>query len=150
MSKGSNVTAALKIVLADVYLLALKTHGYHWNVEGTNFPQLHELFSKQYEALFDAADEVAERVRALKDYPPGSFSEFKDIASIKEGARPADAKGMVAQLAADYDALAVDLQKGIGVAGEVDDVGSEDLLTGMLRDAQKQSWMLRAILQEKQ
>lgn len=148
MSKGSNVTSALKIVLADVYLLALKTHGYHWNVEGALFPQLHELFGKQYEALFAAADDVAERVRALKDYPPGSFAEFKEIASIKEGARPTDAPGMVAQLASDYDALAVDLQKGIGVAGDVDDVGSEDLLTGLLRDAQKQGWMLRAILQK--
>jgi starvation-inducible DNA-binding protein len=145
-ASDSNTTSALQVVLADVYLLALKTHGFHWNVEGPTFPQLHALFGTQYEALFEAADEVAERIRALKTQAPGSFEQFKKIATIREqtGALAADA--MVTQLASDYDALAIDVQKGINVAADADDVGTEDLLTGLLRDAHKQAWMLRAIV----
>jgi len=140
------VIAQLSVVLADLYILAVKTHGFHWNVEGPLFPQLHELFGKQYTALIEGADEVAERIRALDAAAPQSFAQFIRLATISEETRSPSAQGMVAQLLQDYDHLAASLQKGMDLADDTDDDASEDLLTGLLRDAHKTAWMLRAML----
>jgi starvation-inducible DNA-binding protein len=150
-SNASNdaVVKSLSLVLADNYILGLKTHGFHWNVEGPLFPQLHELFGKQYEARLDAADEVAERLRALDVVAPASFAQFVRLANISEETKAPSAQGMVAQLLADYEILAADLAKGIKAAGDADDVDTEDLLTGQLHEADKTAWMLRVMLRGK-
>lgn len=143
------VIKTLCLVQADLYILALKTHGFHWNVEGPLFPQLHEMFGKQYEALVDAADEVAERLRALDVYAPASFAQFTRHSNIAEETRIPSAQGMVAQLLADYEILAEDLKMGIEAADDADDDDSEDLLIGQLHEADKTAWMLRAMLRGK-
>ena len=143
------VVKSLAVVLADSYVLALKTHGFHWNVEGPLFPQLHELFGKQYEALVDAADEVAERLRALDVVAPASFAQYVRLSNINEETTAPSAQGMVAQLLADYEILAGDIRKGIDAADDADDEDSEDLLTSQLHDAHKTAWMLRAMLRGK-
>ncbi len=143
------VTKSLGLILANHYILALKTHGFHWNVEGPLFPQLHELFGKQYEARLEAADEVAERLRALDVIAPASFAQFVRLANISEETKVPSAQGMVAQLLADYGILAADITKGINAADDADDVDTEDLLTGQLHEADKTTWMLRAMLRGK-
>ncbi len=149
VSSNDAVVKALSVVLADNYVLGLKSHGFHWNVEGPLFPQLHEMFGKQYEALVDAADEVAERLRALDVVAPGSFAQFVRLANISEETKAPSAQGMVAQLLADYEILATDLQKGIDAADDADDNDTEDLLTGQLHEAHKTAWMLRVMLRGK-
>ena len=62
--KTTSLTDALRRALADTYALYGKTHGYHWNVVGPQFPQLHELFSQQYTEMWTALDELAEQVEA--------------------------------------------------------------------------------------
>lgn len=146
---NSGVVKSLSLVLADSYVLALKTHGFHWNVEGPLFPQLHEMFGKQYEALVDAADEVAERLRALDVIAPASFAQFVRLSNISEETKAPSAQGMVAQLLADYEILANDIQKGIDAADDADDNDTEDLLTSQLHDAHKTAWMLRIMLRGK-
>ncbi|MEE9273540.1 MAG: DNA starvation/stationary phase protection protein [Robiginitomaculum sp.] len=71
-------------LLADTYTLYLKTHGYHWNVEGPHFQSLHIQFMEQYTEMWTAVDEIAERIRALGHYAPGSYSAFMKLSSIKE------------------------------------------------------------------
>src|SRR4029077_4036535 len=71
-------------VVSDTYLLMIKTHGYHWNVKGPLFPQLHAFLETQYNELFVAADEVAERIRALDFAAPGSTAAFKNHTAVKE------------------------------------------------------------------
>ncbi|MBY0427956.1 MAG: DNA starvation/stationary phase protection protein [Alphaproteobacteria bacterium] len=148
-SHSDAVVKTLSVVLADSYVLALKTHGFHWNVEGPLFPQLHEMFGKQYEALVDAADDVAERLRALDVVAPASFAQFVRIGNITEETKAPSAQGMVAQLLADYEILATDIGAGIEAAGKADDKDTEDLLTGQLHDAHKTAWMLRVMLRGK-
>ncbi len=143
------VQKSLNIVLADNYLLALKTHGFHWNVEGPQFPQLHAMFEAQYDALIVKADEVAERLRALDIHAPASFAQFSRLGNIVEETKVPSTQGMIAQLLADYETLAHDLKEGIEAADDADDVDSEDLLTGQLREADKTAWMLRATLRSK-
>lgn len=146
--KNAAAIGALETVLGDLYVLAVKTHGYHWNVEGPLFPQHHEFFGKQYDALTDAADEVAERIRALGKKAPGSFAQFLKLANIREESKTLAVAAMLAQLLADFETLGADLEAGIGACEKAGDAGSEDLLTGLLRDANKTAWMLRAQLEK--
>lgn len=146
---AGGVAGALETVLADLYILALKTHGFHWNVEGPHFVTLHDLFGKQYEALTDAADDVAERLRALGAYAPASFAQYVKRTNVAEETGALSAEAMLAALLADYDILGVDVQKGMDIADDADDDGTEDMLTGLLQEVQKTAWMLRATLKRK-
>ncbi|MDX1922521.1 MAG: Dps family protein [Alphaproteobacteria bacterium] len=148
-SPSDAVAKCLNVVLADTYILALKTHGFHWNVEGPLFLQLHEFFGKQYEALTDAADELAERLRALDTYAPASFAQFSRLGNIMEETKVPSPEGMIAQLLSDFEVLAEDLVNGIDAADEADDVDTEDLLTGQLHEVHKTAWMLRTMLRGK-
>jgi starvation-inducible DNA-binding protein len=145
---NTSVVAALEKSLSGLYLLALKTHGFHWNVEGSLFPSLHEMFGKQYVALFEAADEVAERLRALDKKAPASFAEFSKRTQIKEAHDAPAAEKMLEELLHDYSILATDLDAGVAAATREEDVDTADLLTGLLHAAQKTAWMLRATLKK--
>ena len=74
----------MKKVLADTFALYLKAHNYHWNVEGINFPQYHEFFGNLYEELHGAVDPIAEEIRSLDTYAPGSFTRFMELTEIEE------------------------------------------------------------------
>src|SRR5690625_3946195 len=92
------IANALSSVLADSYLLYLKTHNYHWNVTGKLFHSLHEQFEEQYTELVEAIDEIAERIRALGFRAPGTYKEFESLTSIEEDSDQPDAKEMVSRL----------------------------------------------------
>ena len=138
------INAGLAQATADTFTLFVKTQGYHWNVTGPTFHSLHEMFEEQYIALHDAADVLAERMRALGAGAPGSFKEFLELASIKDGEPTTDPMVMVANLAADHETISRALRKLIEVADQADDVATADLLTGLLGDHEKVAWMLRA------
>src|SRR6056297_3783221 len=91
----------LSKVLADSYMLYVRTHNYHWNVTGELFHSLHEQFEGQYTELADAIDEIAERIRALGYRAPGTFKEFNELTSINEDTKQPEALEMVRQLAQD-------------------------------------------------
>ncbi|MBL4871373.1 MAG: DNA starvation/stationary phase protection protein, partial [Robiginitomaculum sp.] len=89
----------LSKLLADTYTLYLKTHGYHWNVEGPHFQQLHIQFMEQYTEMWTAVDELAERIRALGHYAPGSYAKIAKLSSIEEEDGQPDWQTMVKTLA---------------------------------------------------
>lgn len=141
-----SMAAQLAGVLADTYILAIKTHGYHWNVTGPLFPQLHEQFSSQYEALFDAADELAERIRALDITAPSGAAAFLKLASIKEANGAPKASGMIADLLASHETVRDRIEKARAHADKIGDKASEDMLIGRLEAHDKTIWMLRSQL----
>ena len=96
-----DVIATLSRLLADTYTLYLKTHNYHWNVTGPMFNTLHTMFETEYTELALAADEIAERIRAVGAPAPGSYREFSELSSVKEDSHTTDAKQMIANLVAD-------------------------------------------------
>lgn len=136
----------LERILADTYLLMAKTHGFHWNVTGPQFASLHELFEKQYKDLFEAVDEVAERMRALGYYAPAGFSQFRQLATLEEESGIPAAQDMLRQLAADHDSMARSCRELINVCDETDDSVTEDLLNARIAVHEKSAWMLRASL----
>lgn len=132
--------------LADTYVLILKTHGYHWNVEGPNFYALHKMLEEQYRDLFEASDELAERLRALGQYAPGSFAAMRDLTSVKEaGEPPFSGKHIIQDLVQDHTAIAESLRRGIELCEEHDDMATADLLTERLTNHEKFAWMLRSM-----
>jgi len=139
--KNENVIAeGLGKLLADSYTLMIKTHNYHWNVEGAHFPALHALFEGQYTELFAAVDEIAERMRALGAKAPAGLHAFGDLSAVKDG------DSMVSDLLADHETIISRGEKVLRLAEDNGDAPSADLLTRRLESHQKQAWMLRSFL----
>jgi len=134
-------------VLSDTYVLAVKTHGYHWNVTGPQFSDLHAFFGTQYEELLAAADLVAERIRALGLMPDGSMDAFLQNTAIKEaGAKPITAEAMLEDLLNSHKQVIDGIKAAANFADDIDDIGSEDLMVQRLHAHDKASWMIRSHL----
>jgi len=133
-------------VLADTYMLYLKTHAFHWNVEGPMFNTLHAMFMEQYTELWNAVDSVAERIRALGFPAPGTYSEFSTLTSIEETPGSPKALQMVRLLVAGHETLARTLRSVFPVAEKASDESTVDLLTQRLQVHEKTAWMLRSLL----
>jgi starvation-inducible DNA-binding protein len=127
----------------------LKTHNYHWNVEGPLFHALHEMFQDQYEDLFAAVDDIAEQIRSLGHKAPGKFSTYAEHSDLVEGDEEAGAMDMVIDLAKDNEALARRLRDGVDRAMEAGDEGSADLMIARMQQHTKNAWMLRATASDK-
>jgi len=144
------IADALTKVLADTFVLYFKTHAYHWNVEGPHFKSLHELFGEQYTEMWEATDEIAERIRALNSYAPVSFADLVKTASLTEetGQRP-DAHEMLIRLADDHAALVADaLYPALRAAEEAGDEATVDMMVGRIEVHEKTTWMLRSTAKE--
>ncbi len=141
------VYEALRKTLAESYVLFIKTHNYHWNVKGPQFVALHTLFEMQYNELFLAVDEIAERLRALGQNAPGTMAEFAALSQVKDG-QATKASDMVADLRASHALVAQTARKGVKAAEGADDVGTADLLTTRSQVHEKAAWMLASILDE--
>lgn len=140
--KNNKTIETLELTLASSYALMLKTQNYHWNVVGVNFKPLHELFGAQYEDLFAAIDEIAERIRALGSKVDGSFENFSKISKAKKPNNKLADKAMVVDLIADHEALVKLLKNGIKIAQGAEDEASADMFIERIQIHEKAVWML--------
>ncbi|OYZ22318.1 MAG: DNA starvation/stationary phase protection protein [Bdellovibrio sp. 28-41-41] len=143
------IVDGLSKLLADSYILYLKTHNFHWNVEGPMFNTLHLMFMDQYTELWNALDLVAERIRALGSYAPGSYKKFAQLSSIPEADEHVPAKEMIKQLLHGHETVAKTVRTIFPVAEAGSDEATLDLLTQRLQIHEKTAWMLRSMLAEK-
>jgi starvation-inducible DNA-binding protein len=141
------VVDQLSKLLASSYTLYTKTHNYHWNVKGPMFTTLHTLFETEYTELALAVDEIAERIRSLGAYAPGSFSEFSQLSAVKEDTGHPEAKEMIKNLAADQDTVASVANDVFAAAEDIGDQATADLATRRMDVHEKNSWMLRSHLE---
>lgn len=143
------IANGLSHLLADSYILYLKTHNFHWNVEGPMFNSLHQMFMDQYTELWNALDLIAERIRALGAYAPGSYKKFAQLSSIPEAEEAMPANAMIKQLLEGHEAVAKTTRGIFSLAESASDEATLDLLTQRLQLHEKTAWMLRALLAEK-
>jgi len=135
----------MKKVLADTFALYLKAHQYHWSVEGSNFPQYHEFFGNLYEELHGAVDPIAEQIRALDTYAPGSMTRFMELTDIEdELAVPAGVE-MARRLMTDNERVLATLNIAFKLADTMDKQGLADFIAGRIDIHSKHGWMLRSI-----
>mgnify|MGYP002760731990 CR=1 FL=1 len=146
-AEREEIAHELSKVLADSYMLYLRTHNYHWNVTGELFHSLHEQFEGQYTELADAIDEIAERIRALGYRAPGTFKEFKELTSIEEKQDEPDAMEMVRRLAVGNEQVLRTARQALEPANKAEDEATIDLLTERLHVHSKTAWMLRSHLE---
>ena len=135
----------MRKVLADAYAFQLKANNYHWNVEGPNFPQYHKFLGKLYEEVFGATDTIAEQIRALNAYAPGSFTRFLELTDIEDEINIPSSIEMMNRLIADNEKVLVTLNIAFKLADELDQQGLADFLAGRINVHNKHGWMLRSI-----
>ena len=140
------IAEGLSRLLADSYTLYLKTHNYHWNVEGPLFNTLHLMFEGHYTELATAVDEIAERIRALGVKAPGSYAAFADLASIPEATGEESAEEMIRELVRGQEAVVRTAREAFKAADAASDEPSADLLTQRMQIHEKNAWMLRSML----
>jgi starvation-inducible DNA-binding protein len=132
-------------LLADTYRLTFKTHAYHWNVEGPLFYSIHKLTEEQYENLFAAADELAERIRSLGHLAPSRMEHIMDDSVVKDQKDDMTAAEMVEDLAKDHERVAHRMHALAEMSAERKDIVTEDLATARSSFHEQAAWMLRAI-----
>lgn len=146
-TQRKSVAEALSYLLADSYTLYLKTHNYHWNVEGPMFSTLHTLFEEQYTNLAVAVDDVAERIRILGHKAPGSFKRYLELASVQDGDKDdLSAREMISALLTANETVVATAKKALSAAQEADDEGTIGLLGERINYHEKTAWMLRSLL----
>lgn len=142
-----DIAKGLSHLLADEYTLYLKTHNYHWNVTGPMFNTLHKMLEEQYLELAPAIDDIAERIRTLGEYAPGSYKEFADLSSIEEASGKEDAEAMIREIVLAREAVVRTARKLLPTADDADDEPTADLLTQRMQVHEKTAWMMRSLLQ---
>jgi starvation-inducible DNA-binding protein len=140
------IAKGLSRLLADTYVVYLKTHNFHWNVEGPMFQTLHQMFMAQYTETWNAIDLVAERIRSLGHYAPGTYKEYLALASIAETPGVPKARQMVKALIAGQEAVVKTARSVLPLAERADDQPTLDLLTQRMQVHEKNAWMLRSLL----
>lgn len=144
--KDTRLVDALNLALADSYQLMALTHLAHWNIEGPGFFSLHKAFQDQYEDIFEAVDEIAERVRALDAYAIGGLSKLAKTAGMEEFGSPMPQKDFVAALIVAHEKTMDDCARARDLAGEANDLQSQDLMIKRIQWHEKTTWMLKAYL----
>lgn len=142
-----DIATGLSRLLADSYTLYLKTHYYHWNVTGPMFNTLHLMFETQYNELALAVDLIAERIRALGVYAPGTYLEFAKLTVIAEDTDVPKAQEMIKNLVAGQEAVVRTARSLFSVVEKANDEASADLLTQGIQLHEKTAWMLRSLLE---
>lgn len=139
---------ALKVVLADSFAFFLKAQNYHWNVEGPNFPQLHSFFGELYGEVGGALDSIAEHIRVLDSYAPGSFSRFQELTSIEDELKIPPGNEMCRRLYEDNEKVLGSLRVAFEAAETEGAVGVSDFIQGRIDIHHKHAWMLRSIIKK--
>ncbi|PYI57184.1 Dps family protein [Paenibacillus flagellatus] len=140
------VIEAVNKQIANLGVLYIKIHNYHWFVKGKHFIPLHQKFQELYELVGEQLDELAERLLAVQGAPIATMKEMLAIASVKEAAGHEGADDMVRTLAADFRTMIGELREGIELSEEAGDHTTADMLTGMQAELEKQAWMLDSSL----
>ncbi|UZO81112.1 DNA starvation/stationary phase protection protein [Aquimarina sp. ERC-38] len=140
----SSVTLELNILLADYNLYYQKLRGYHWNILGKSFFDLHEKFEEMYDDAKLKVDEIAERVLTLGQHPVSQFSAYLEMSNLKEKSPLVSDKEMVEDLITDHGKILNQMRTVIEKADAAGDEGTIDLIGAYIRELEKFSWMLNA------
>ncbi|MGQ8871432.1 Dps family protein [Paenibacillus sp. TSA_86.1] len=144
--QAKSVEQVLNRQVANLNVLYVKIHNYHWYVKGPNFFTLHVKFEEFYNEITVQMDEIAERLLTLKGSPAATMKEYLEMASIQEASGKEDANAMVQNLIEDFATLSNEYQEGIDLADAAEDQPTADMLTGFKADLEKHMWMLRSYL----
>jgi starvation-inducible DNA-binding protein len=140
----NELTKSLKVLISDVVTFYFLAHGYHWNVEGSDFSQYHGLFGEIYEDAYGSIDPIAENIRKLDDYAPFSLQKFLDLRTVEFKDVQPNPKAMAKSLLTANEAVIKTLNDAFKKASKADEQGIADFIAGRIDMHQKWAWQLRA------
>lgn len=135
---------AMKVYLATNFSFYLKLHFFHWNIEGSDFPQYHAFLDTLYNEVWEAHDAIAEHIRAIQGYAPGSLSRYSDLTLITDQVDPIPAQDMIKMALADNDTVLRAIRAAYDAANAADEIGLSNFLQDRTDIHKKHGWMLRA------
>ena len=138
----------LKTLLATQYALSIKAQYFHWNVEGPDFAQYHDYFANFYQEVYSAVDLIAEYIRTLQEYSPGSFERFQELSIIQGQTKVPRARLMFEELLADNNTVIDLLNQTFASAEQENKQGIANFIAERLDAQAKHGWMLRSFLKE--
>jgi len=137
---------AARVAFASEYSFFIKAQNFHWNVEGSDFLQYHDLFGKIYGEVYDSIDTFAEQIRSLGGYAPGSFQKFSMLSQIEDENNILDKTAMTAELLEDSLKIVKILKITFQRSEEFSEYGFSDFVAGRIDAHRKHQWMLRSSL----
>lgn len=145
-TKSKELTEKLNLLLANYQIFYINARGFHWNITGDKFFELHAKFEELYNDLLVKVDEIAERILTLGYTPLHSFTDYTRVATIKEATNISDGKEAVEKVVEGYRALINVQREVLSVAQETNDEGTTALVSDYIRQQEKQLWMYSAYL----
>jgi len=143
------LSQALKVVLANHYAFSLKAQNFHWNVEGPDFKQYHDLFGEIYEEVYGSVDTIAERVRTIGFYTPGSFRRYLELSQIEDQVEIPNSRSMIEKLLADISTVQTSIKVCYDLAEQNSNHGLSNLMAERQDAFAKHAWMLTATLKNR-
>jgi len=141
-NKTEKTVEQLNVLLADYHVYYQKLRNFHWNIEGTNFFDLHEKFEEMYDDAKEKIDEIAERILTLQHSPKSNLTDYLEITTLEESENNLDDSAMVDTLLSDHGKIISQMRKVVQVADDANDEGTIDLTGAYIRELEKTSWML--------
>ncbi len=146
-----SIAFELNKVLADEFILYAKTRNYHWNVEGSNFMEMHKFFEGQFEQLDEIIDNVAERIRQLGHYTEARLKDYLDLTHLEEQEYTSKQNEQLKNLLEDHESIIMNLRKLINLfTDKHKDAGTADFVTGIMEQHEKMAWFIRSYLPQAQ
>ncbi len=140
------IAEALGYVLADSYMLFIKTQGVHWNVVGPLFYTVHKLTEEHYENLYKAIDELAERIRALGEKAPASYTRYGELSKIKDEDEVQTVEHSLQMLIRDHETAVSSMRAAVEWCEEKNDFVTADMMIGRMTWHEEAIWMLKSII----
>jgi starvation-inducible DNA-binding protein len=138
----------LKVLLASVNSLSIKVQYFHWNVEGDNFPQYHDFFGNLYEEIYSSVDKIAEYIRTLDTYAPGSLTRYAELTIIQDQLKVPRAELMFSELYEDNTKMIELLNHCFSSASQENKQGIANFIAERLDAHEKHQWMIRSTLKK--
>lgn len=134
----------MKVLLADAFTMYVRAHGYHWNVIGSDFPQYHDFFGDLYQEIHGSVDDIAEQLRQINSFAPGTLQRMKELSTIPEDDKIPLASKMITNLITANDTVIADLVDAYKSAEEAGEYGLSNFLQDRITVHKKHGWMLKA------
>jgi len=139
----------LNDLLANYSVFYQNVRGFHWNIKGEKFFELHLKFEELYNDLFNKIDEVAERILTLGEVPQHKFTDYQSISEIKESSDTSDGLSAVGQILTSFQKIIAKQRIILELSGDINDEGTNSLMSDYIREQEKLVWMYSAFLNNK-
>lgn len=146
VEKSKILADKLNELLADYSIFYQNIRGYHWNIKGDKFFELHVKFQELYENLFIKIDEVAERIRTLGHMPDHQFSVYQKLADVKENTETTEGTASVRDILESLKIIITLQRELLDLSADADDEGTNALMSDYIREQEKLVWMYSAYL----